>query len=229
MRMAKDALDVGLLTDDEAMLGFFEHEIGLAPPERLRVGPGVVQHRFAFEGSVLKVSLVASLPSEARSGYASVVLASDELGSPGTRTGPDDVRVEIVPPGEEAVTRLGVRLRVPDAEASRSYFRDVLGWDVVGDVVRVASTVVLLEQDADAPAAVRMPVRGWTYLTVQVFDCDGVTDDVVSRGAALAAEPRTMGDVARFSMVADRYGNQLEISERASVTGAPIGSARRST
>ena len=31
--------------------------------------------------------------------------------------------------------------------------------------------------------------------------------------------PVTLGDVARFSMVADPWGNQLEISQRASLTG----------
>lgn len=222
MRLAKDALDVGLLTDDPELCRFFQDAVGLAPPERLDVAPGVVQHRFDAVGSILKVNVVADLPIETRSGYREVLLAGEGFGAPRRLEGPDGIRVTIVSPGEEGVSRLGVRLAVPDRAAAEGYFGEGLGWEVQSGRVQVGSSVILLDASPDAPAAVSLPVRGWTYLTVQVFDCDAVTAEVVGRGASLAAEARNLGDVARFSMVADPFGNQLEISERASVTGRPI-------
>lgn len=228
MKLAKDALDVGLLTDDPSMPGFFRDAVGLAAPEELPVAPGVVQHRFDAAGSVLKVNVVAELPVEARSGYREVLLAGEAFGAPRELEGPDAVRVRLVAAGQEGVERLGVRLAVPDLDVAEHYFSTGLGWEVSERRVRAGSTVLLLEEASDAPAAVQMPVRGWTYLTVQVFDCDRVTAEVEGRGVTVAGGPRNLGDIARFSMVADPFGNQLEISERASVTGKPIGGNDRS-
>ena len=45
------------------------------------------------------------------------------------------------------------------------------------------------------------------------------TDAAVGGGAALSISPITLGDVARFSMIADPFGNLLELSQRASLTG----------
>ncbi len=225
MKLAKDALDVGLLTDDSSIVGFFEHAIGLGPPELLQVAPGVEQHRFDVLGSVLKVNVVGRLATDSRSGYASVLIADEGLGAPRTIDGPDGIRIEITRPGDRGIDRLGVRLRIPEIEAAAAYFRDALGWDVEQTTVRVGTTVLLLDETSEAPSRVELPVRGWTYLTVQVFDCDGETERVVSQGAALAAEARNLRDVARYSMVADPWGNQLEISQRSSVTGVPIRSA----
>ena len=222
MKLAKEALDVGLLTDDPAMIAFFEEEVGLGAPERLPIGGGVVQHRFAFQGSVVKVNVVPELPIQVRSGYVSVLLAVEGDAAPRLLRGPDDIAVERVSPGAQGVTQLGVRLRVPNRTAAEAYFRDALGWRVEEGIARLGRTAVLLEESAGAPSAVRMPVRGWTYLTAQVFDCDAETDAAVARGATLAAAPRTLGEVARFSMVSDPFGNPLEISERASLTGVPL-------
>ena len=226
MELAKDALDFGLLTDDDRMLAFFESQVGLGAPEPLRVSRDVTQYRFDFMGSIVKVNVVAELPVEARSGYVALVLASDQVAAPQTLMGPDGVRVERVPAGHRGIAQLGARLQVPDLKAAEAYFREQLGWRTADGCARLGRSVVLLEEAPDAPRSVSMPVRGWTYLTVQVFDCDAETQAVVDRGAALAGEPRTLGDVARFSMVADPFGNQLEISERASLTGRPPGRGR---
>ena len=222
MKLAKDALDVGLLTDDEAMIEFFAQEVGLGEPELLRITRGVDQHRFDMMGSVIKVNVVAELQTEARSGYSAIVLADERLGAPRKLRGPDGVAVEIARPSAGGVEQLGVHLEVPDRSEAERYFSETLGWEVAGGQVRAGRTRLLLSERADAPSAVRFPVRGWTYLTVQIFDCDQVTREIVARGAELAAPAKTMGDVARFSVVADRWGNQLEISERASVTGRPV-------
>lgn len=229
MQLAKDTLDVGLLTDDAAMLAFFEHEVGLGPPERLRIGGDLMQHRFDAHGAVIKVNVVPELPSVRRSGYGELILAGEGWGPPRTLCGPDDVRVRIVSPGDDGIERVGVRIAVPERAATETYYRDALGWNVADGRVAIGTTRLLLEERTDAPRAVEMPVRGWTYVTVQVWSCDEETAGAVARGAALAAEARTLGEVARFSMVSDPWGNQLEISERSSLTGAPPGEGRPPT
>ncbi len=64
-----------------------------------------------------------------------------------------------------------------------------------------------------------LPLRGWAYLTVQIFDRATEHAGVLARGGAEGSAARTMGNVARFSMVRDPDGNWLELSQRASLTG----------
>jgi len=219
MRLAKDRLDIGLLTDDRAMLAFMHDGVGLGPPEHLPIGEGVDQYRFDADGSVIKVNVVAGLPVERRSGYKEVLIADRSLAQPRTFTGPDGVVVSRVPSGHLGIDQLGVRIAVPELEAARRYFGDALGWQAGRRSVLVGATTLLLDETPTAPSAVEMPVRGWTYLTVQVHDCDAETRAAVRRGATLVKPPGNLRDVARFSMVADAWGNQLEISQRASLTG----------
>lgn len=219
MKLAKDRLDVGLMTDDPEMIDFMATAVGLGSPELLRVSRGLLQHRFDVDGSVVKVNLVERLDTDRRSGYRGIVIAEAGRTSPTVLTGPDGVEVRLAPVGEDAVVQLGVRLAVPDLDAAQQYFAHALGWSVEGSVVRLGASTVLLEEAADAPAQVQMPVRGWTYLTVQIHDCDEETAAAVARGASLAQPAVTLGDVARFSLIADPFGNQLEISQRASLTG----------
>ncbi len=218
MRLAKDRLDVGLMTDQRAMIDFMADDVGLGDFEVLRVTRSVTQHRFDVDGSVVKVNIVDGLDTDRRSGYSEVIVADPAATEPRRLVGPDGVVVTVSPPGHAGVEQLGVRLRVPDRGLAARYFTDALGWSVDGSVVRVGSTVVLLEEDPAAPI-VEMPVRGWTYLTVQIHDCDAETAAALAGGATLGQPAITMGEVARFSMVADPWGNQLELSQRASLTG----------
>lgn len=222
VKLAKDRLDVGLTTDDPAMLAFMADEVGLGAPERLPVVRGQVQYRFDVDGSVVKVNQVERVDTERRAGYREIQIADPKATESRLLVGPDAVRVRVAPPGEDGVDQLGIRLAVPDLAAAERWFGHVLGWQVEGLRVRLGASVVLLEEDAEAPEAVEMPVRGWSYLTVQVHDCDAETARAVERGARVARPALTLGQVARFSMLADPWGNLLEISQRASLTGKPL-------
>ncbi|MGI9603199.1 MAG: VOC family protein [Acidimicrobiales bacterium] len=219
MKLAKDRLDVGLMTDDIAMVEFMATDVGLGDPDVLPVTRTVTQHRFDVTGSVVKVNVVEGLDTTRRSGYSEVMVADPTAINPRRLVGPDDVVVTRVPPGHDGVDQLGVRLRVPDLDTARDYFGASLGWNVQGSTVRLGATVVHLDVDLDAPPRVESPVRGWTYLTVQIHDCDAETAAAVRAGATLVQPAVTLGDVARFSMIADPWGNQLELSQRASLTG----------
>ena len=222
MKLAKDRLDVGLMTDDPAMLGFMADEVGLGVAEKLAVARGMDQYRFDVAGSVVKVNCVETLDTDRRSGYREIQIADPNAREPRLLVGPDEVRVRVAPPGDSGVGQLGIRLAVRDLEVARHWFGHVLVWEVEGTRVRVGASVLLLEEDAGAPEAVTMPVRGWTYLTVQIHDCDAETAAAVKRGAVVARPAITLGKVARFSMLEDPWGNQIEISQRASLTGRPL-------
>lgn len=219
MKLAKDCLDVGLLTDEPATIDFLRDDVGLGEPEILPVTRTVTQHRFDVEGSIVKANLVERLETESRSGYSAVWIADDAIDTIRDFEGPGGIRISRVPRGHRDVAQLGIVLRVPSVDHAQGYFRDTLGWSVDGPRVALGRTVVLLEQDPAAPAPVEMPVRGWTYLTVQIWDCDLETEAAVGGGATLAQPAITLGEVARFSMIADPFGNQLELSQRASLTG----------
>ncbi len=218
-RFAKGRFDVGLVTDDPSMVDFVADEVGLGQPELLRVSRTTTQHRFDRSGSVVKVNVAETLDTDERSGFTELLLATTDLDAPTQLVGPDGVAFSLVPPGWLGIDDMAIRLEVPDLEQAISHFRDALRWDVDGAIVRFGPTAVLLEEQTDAPAAVPTATRGWTYLTAQVWDCDGETAAAVEGGAVVTREPHTYGDVARFSMVTDAFGNHVELSQRASLTG----------
>lgn len=218
-RFAKHRFDVGLVTDDPSIVDFVADEVGLGQPELLRVSRSTMQHRFDRNGSVVKVNVADKLETDERSGFAELLLATPGLAEPQQLTGPDGVEFSLVPEGWLGIDDMAIRLEVPDLEQAVAHFRDALRWDVDGNTVRFGPTDVLLEEQAGAPATVPTSTRGWTYLTAQVWDCDLETAAAVDGGAVVTRAPHTYGEVARFSMVADPFGNHVELSQRASLTG----------
>jgi len=71
------------------------------------------------------------------------------------------------------------------------------------------------------PARLGWRDRGLRYMTVQIFDCDGLTAALERQGVEIGQAPKTVGQV-RYSFVRDQDGNWIELSERASLTGKPI-------
>lgn len=216
MRFAKDCLDVGCMTDNLEMVAFFRDDVGLGEPEVLPITATVTQYRFDVDGSVVKVNLVDGLETDRRSGYADVTLATGSADLC-RHDGPDGISVLVEPRGI-GVANMVVTHAVPDLGGARDYYEHALGWTVDGDHVRVGRSAIRL--CSGGPDVVEMPVRGWTYLTAQVWNCDAETEAVSTRGASVALPPTTLGMTARISMVGDPWGNQLELSQRASLTGA---------
>ena len=220
-RFAKDRLDVGLMTDDPAMLTFMSETVGLGQPEILRVTRTSTQHRFDVRGSIVKINLVDQMTATARSGFRRVEIADADCTEPASFTGPDDVVISRVPQGAGGVDHMAIHMAVPDLAAAQHFFGDALGWQVSGNQIRLGASLIVLRQDAAAPSSIPDPTatRGWSYLTAQVRDCDAETARAVSGDALVSRPPRTYGEVARFSMVTDAQGNHVELSQRASLTG----------
>ena len=224
MKLAKDCVDVALFTDGanpESMLEHWQQRVGLPFEEPLATGGGNLQHRHSLNGSVLKLNHRRTpLPDAGPSGYRGLWIAQDECSVPTECRDPDGNGVVLVPPGHVGVDQIAVVMAVRDARAFRIWFGETLGLDEEGtNQYRCGKTSIRFEQSPTATVQEVFPARGYRYLTIQVWDCDLEHQGILARGGTEAAAPRTLGQVARFSMVKDPDGNWIEISQRASLTG----------
>src|SRR5438270_336429 len=112
MNLAKQHIDVGLFTDNAApMLEFWQQRVGLAFEETLPLGGGVLQHRHAMNGSVLKLNASRDpLPAHPISGYRDLLIAREGLEKPVPLVDPDGNRVTLIPPGHHDITGIAIRV-----------------------------------------------------------------------------------------------------------------------
>lgn len=232
MKLAKDVLDFGLYTAErDAMLAFWQSEVGLSYEEMLPAGRGVRQHRLSLNGSVFKLNHSrAPLAELAPSGYRELLIAREGLAAECALVDPDGNRVRLVPQGFEGIDGIGIRLAVHSASAHHAFYRDVLGLDsVAAQSYRWGNTVLSFAEDpsvtADAPTTCNEVMRapGFRYLTVQVWDVDAEYGGAIDRGAMPGFSPMTLGTVARIAFIRDPDGGWIEISQRASLTGSLPG------
>ena len=222
MEFAKQHLDVGLFTNDmDAMLAFWQREVGLPFEETLPLGGGVRQHRHGMNGSVLKLNAARDpMPEQPPCGYRELLIARAGIDAPRPLIDPDGNRVTLVPPGHDGVAGIMVRLAVRDESAFHRFYGEALGLERAGDrTYRCGDSLLRFAADASAVPAGPMQARGFRYLTVQVRDVDAEHATIVARGGAEGRPPVTLGTTARISFVRDPDGNWIEISQRASLTG----------
>jgi predicted enzyme related to lactoylglutathione lyase len=220
--LAKQHIDVGLFTNNtEAMLAFWQQEVGLAFEETLPLGPGQRQHRHAMNGSVLKLNSVRDPMREAaQAGYRELRIARVGLPAPRALTDPDGNRIVLVPPGHGGIAGIQVHLAVRDAAAHHRFYGEALALERTGDTTyRCGDSLLSFEEDPSAVAVAQMTARGFRYITIQVRNVDAEHAGIVARGGAEGRAPLTLGTTARISFVRDPDGNWIEISQRASLTG----------
>ena len=147
--------------------------------------------------------------------------AREGLELPRSESDPEGNQVLLLPPGHDDVVGIGIHLRVSDAERFDDFFARALALEAIGPQrYRCGDSVISFEQAADVEPNRSLAGRGYRYLTVQVFDCDAEHRGILERGGREGRAPVTLGDVARISFVRDPDGNWIEISQRASLTGA---------
>src|SRR5579883_1122734 len=134
IELAKPHLDIGLFTNRlEAMLAFWQGEVGLPFEELSPVGGGVRQHRHGANGSVVKINHARDpLPAAPPCGYRELLIARAGLEEPRSLTDPDGNRVTLLPPGYEGITGIGVRLAVRDPAAFDDFCGRVFGMAPAG-------------------------------------------------------------------------------------------------
>jgi lactoylglutathione lyase len=221
VRLAKQHLDVGLFTTNEqAMLEFWQQEVGLPFEETQPLGGGVRQHRHAMNGSVLKLNAARDPVNDApRSGYRELLIVREEIAEPRSLTDPDGNVVTLVPKGE--VAGIAVRMAVADVTAHAAFWGAAMQFEDAGSGrYRCGDSLLILEQDGSVVRTEAMRAPGYRYLTVQVWDVDEEHHGIVARGGTEGRPPVTLGSTARISFVRDPDGNWIEVSQRASLTGA---------
>ena len=226
MNLAKPRVDIGLNTNNlDAMLAFWQKEVGLTFDHNLPIRKGMKQHRHDALGSIVKVNHYdAPLPNLPRSGYSELLIARAGLTAPKQMHDPDGNAVTLVPPGANGIRQICIRLKVRDLDAHARFYSDGLGLTKEpsenGAAFRAGETLLLLDESRDAPSDATMEGRGWRYITFQVFKVDEEHRQVIARGGREAMPPTTLGATARISMVRDPDGNWIELSQRASITGS---------
>jgi len=222
MRIAKAAIDVGLhTTNKDAMLDFWQREIGLPFHETLPVGRGVHQLRHGIGESVLKINHNRdALPVTPPTGYRHLTIAQPGVTSPRALADPDGNRVTLVPPGHDGIEQLQMQIAVRDLDAHRDFYRRILGLAETDGRFRCGVSLLSLVRDEHATGDAQMRGIGYRYLTIQVFDVVGEHREILARGGREGSAPVRLGDVAYISFVRDPDGNWIEISQRKSITGS---------
>lgn len=224
MQLAKPRMDVGLSSNNaEALLPYWQHDIGVPYDHLLKIKRGQQQHRHNVLGSVLKInSFLEPLPDADPSGYRELIIARGD--KPQQFLDPDGNAVLLVKPGTFGVTQIGLCVVVRKLEAHRRFYREAFGFPekpyAKGAAFQAGESMILLEEGDDAPGNAAYEGRGWRYITFQVFKVDEEHARVLHAGGREALAPVTLGQTARISMVRDPDGNWIELSQRASIVGS---------
>jgi len=227
MDLAKPHLDVGLyVRDTEAVLRFWQDQVGAVFDHVLPLRPGVRQYRHDIFGSVLKINNSREpIADNPPAGYLELLVARDDIDEARALQDPEGNRVSLVPRGHLGVQRLGVRLGVRDLAAHRRFYAEALQLPEIavagaGAAFRAGDSLVLLDQSDDAPTDALIAGYGWRYITFQIRKVDAEHAFALAHGAREGTAPVTLGETARISMIRDPDGNWIELSQRASIVGS---------
>ncbi len=222
MDLAKPHLDVGFSTNDwPAAEEFWTDTIGLQYEEYLKIGAGVRQHRFGVHGSVIKVNHSRESLAASPTVHRRLRIACPDRVEPIVVRDPEGVEIELVPAGFDDVVGIEIVSAVSDVAASHRFWVDAIGAAEIGPCrYRVGDSLVRCVVLPGLPPMTSRTGLGMRYLTVQVFDVDAEYARVIGLGFRGDLPPTTLGDTARVAFVRDPDGMFLEISQRASLTGA---------
>ncbi|MCA8927133.1 MAG: VOC family protein [Alphaproteobacteria bacterium] len=214
---AKPAFDVGFATNDlDGFRALWEGRLGLAYDHLAKLGGGFHQHRWRQGDSILKVNHTRTpLAAAPVGGYRALLLAGDEDADLQTPDGTPIVVRRV--PGAD----LTLRAVTADTDAFARFYGERLGLKPDGPHAFRLGESRIVAAEGPAPARAGWRERGLRYMTVQIFDCDGLTAALERQGVEVGMAPRTIGQV-RYSFVRDPDGNWIELSERASLTGKPV-------
>ena len=234
MELAKDCIDVGLMTNQlDEMRAFYTERIKLPYEELLPVGGGVRQYRYGLLGSVLKINHSRDpLPTRMAGGYRRLSIAHGDATEISSLADPDGNQIQLVPRDHFGIDQIGIHLGVTNEADFDHFYGEVLGGQKLGPKrYRIGKTVLTFEHDTNATRANRdaprkaaevmtsMRAVGFRYMTIQVRDCSATFKHCIANGAWEGSAPMTLGDVARICFIRDPDGNWIEISQRASLTG----------
>jgi catechol 2,3-dioxygenase-like lactoylglutathione lyase family enzyme len=236
--LAKRFVDVGIFTNRlEEMRAFYSERIRLPYEELLPVGGGVRQYRYGLLGSVLKINHSRDpLPARIAGGYRMLSISDPRTPMPLPMQDPDGNDIELVPTGHRGVNQIEIHIGVTDEAAFEHFYADAIQAErLAAGRFKLGETIISFKHDPAAARAPKSPSArateviasmravGMRYITVQVRDVDAEHRRFISMGVWEGAAPISLGAVARISFIRDPDGNFIEISQRASLTGAIPG------
>jgi lactoylglutathione lyase len=223
MRLAKPHLDVGLFsTRRDEQLAFWQQVVGLPYDHMGKLGGGVQQHRHHMNGSILKMNHSRNpLPAAPPSGIVGLEIARDGISSIQSLVDPDGNKAVLVPKGHGGVDGIAILLKVNDPAEHDRFWTEAMQFERVGNGrYRCGDSLVIVAAQGRVERATEWRGPGYRYMTVQVWDCIAEYEGILARGGTSGGEPRVLGDTVRYAFVCDPDGNHIEISQRASLTGA---------
>lgn len=236
MELAKNCLDLGLFTNRlDEMKKFYGERLRLPYEELLPLGGAMQQHRYGLLGSVLKINHSRDpLPQRSPGGgYRRLTISDPHIPGPLELTDPDGNSVELVAAGQRGIRQIEIHLGVTSEADFGKFYGEALCGERVGERrYRIGETILSFAHDPAARRADKsasqtaveviasMRAVGFRYCTLQVKNCDAEHRRFLSMGVWEGAAPVTLGKVARISFIRDPDGNWIEISQRASLTGA---------
>jgi len=222
LEVVKAAVDIGVQANDlAAHEAFWRDELGLRFDHVLPVGGGVHQHRYDLHGAVLKLNHHRDpLPADAVTGYTALAVVDPVRAADGItgRTGPDGVRVALMPPTRDG-SRVHVLVEASDVGRTLDVLEAAFGGAREEGALRLGETKLSVKLRRDRPPTTSMQGLGIRYLTVQVRDVVAAHAHALAAGMAEGVAPRRLGDVAAISFVRLPDGDWIELSQRASLTG----------
>lgn len=229
MELAKNSLDVGLFTNaPEEVSAFWVEKAHVQFDHVLPVTRELRQHRHTLDGAVLKINHAKDpLPPRGEAGYLRLVVACPDVADPQSLVDPDGNELVRWPMGRDGITHWALELATPSVEAFMTFYRDAVGLpvdDAMPCAVACGQSRIVGRVTPDMPDRSDNDVMvrpGLRYSTIQVFDVDAEYARIVGHNPAYGAqEPRTLGKTARIAFIRDPFGNWIELSQRASLTGA---------
>lgn len=196
--LAKDALDIGLFTENlEPMLAFWQQEVGLAFDHMLPLGGGVRQHRHEHAGGVFKLNHSRHpLPKAAGGGHLRAIIAKPCQADIRNLIDPDGNAVTLVPPGTHGIHHWAIEIAAHSEDEFLAFYHTALGLPLtdsdhvavqVGRSQIIARIDPMLAVQTDSEIMAR---KGYRYTTLQVDKVDPVHAAVLGAGGTEGAAPQ---------------------------------------
>jgi len=234
MRYARAGFDIGLFSNArEAQLEFWQRRVGLPFDHLGKLGGGIQQHRHVLGDAILKMNHARdALPPIPAGGFTTLCLFGD-VSTPEVLADPDGNRVERWASEAGEGGRYGLCIASPDPARLARFYRETLGLGecaVPADgppadacLAHGEGRLFITPADPGWAASPDWRGRGSRYLTLQVVSARDAWAEALTAGATVGEPLRDLGDLVRFGFIRDPDGNWLELSERTTFTGRPLG------
>jgi catechol 2,3-dioxygenase-like lactoylglutathione lyase family enzyme len=226
LKLAKPAIDIGLFTNHpKEVSDFWKTRTRIVEDHQLSVSRTTRQFRYRYQDGILKIN-AHSLPltPSTKQPLRRVIVANERLGENQDLQDPDGNLLTLCPMGYKGINHWAIEISAYSAELFFYFYNELLGFPQVDQnerAVQCGNSLITfnLEEEKFEPNNA-LEQLGLSYFTIQVYNVDTVYEHLVTRGVTPGIEPVTLGKTARIAFIRDPFGTWIELSQRASLTGA---------